>query len=110
MTTTSITAVSVSTRSAQSIFSEPTVSQLPSTGTVASAWPSPYWKKTIQASAAATKSRLVVTISEGRSPISRPKRPAIRKPRSGRKTIRVSIATQPFRTLISSTAMEPRLR
>ena len=33
------------------------------------------------------KSKPVVTISEARAPITRPKRPAMRKPRSGRKTI-----------------------
>ena len=97
-------------RSDHSALSEPEVNQSPSTCTLPGAPPSATLAKTIQDSAAETKSRLVVTSSAGRSPIWRPKMPAIRKPSSGKKTIAAYMPAQPFIMLMSSTAIEPRLR
>src|SRR5208282_3994996 len=81
-------------RSAQATTSLPDVSQL-ATGTISacSSWPAPMEKKAIQESSALTASRLVVTSSEARGPICGPRRPAIRKPMSGRKTIRSYITS-----------------
>src|SRR5579863_3612542 len=85
-----MTTVSVSIRKAQSTCSLPEVSQLATGMTCAwSSWPNtPTLKKAIQERKAQMPSRIVVTSSELRSPIWRPNRPATRKPRSGRKTIR----------------------
>jgi len=88
LTTTSMTTVSVSTRKAQS------TSRLPdwmkrSTGTVkASPSPMATEKKATQDRTAEITSRPDVTYSDAAAPIERPPRPAIRKPRSGRKTMR----------------------
>ena len=87
VTTTSITAVSVSTRSAQSTWSTPEVIQLARTGAEKEPPLSPTRKKVIQEKKQEMKSSEVVTISLARSPIRRPSRPATRKPRRGRKTI-----------------------
>src|SRR5947209_2431039 len=65
----------------------PEVNQLPRTGTLVSAVPNPTCAKMIQEKRSATNKRLVVTPSLGRAPMKRPKRPAMRKPRSGRKTM-----------------------
>ena len=86
-TTTSITAVNVSILSDQSTCNAPEVNQLPISETVAGAVPRATWMKTIQDNSAETNKRLVVTISEGRAPIRQPKGPAIKNPKSGRKTI-----------------------
>src|SRR5271165_6546459 len=86
VTTTSITAVSVSMRSAQATASLPEVNQL-AIGTCASAPPAT-WKNAIQDRTKQIPRNPVVTYSAPRAPIQRPKRPAIRKPKSGRKTIR----------------------
>ena len=86
MTTTSITAVSVSMRKAQSTRRSAEASQV-ATWTRVVPCPKPTWTKATQDSAAEISSSVVVTISEARAPISRPKRPAIRKPIRGRKTI-----------------------
>ena len=87
VTTTSITAVRVSILSDQSTFKVPEVNQLPMTETLAGAVPIATWKKTIQDKKQQTNKRLVVTSSDGRSPIRQPKGPAIRNPNRGRKTM-----------------------
>ena len=53
-----------------------------------------------------------VTSCAPRSPIRRPNRPAINEPTSGSRTMATSMRAlpQPFIMLMSSTAMEPRLR
>src|ERR1700722_4812086 len=85
VTTTSMTAVNVSMRKAQVATSLPEVNQLPIT-TWASAPPATM-TKAIQERTKQTPSRPVVTYSAPRAPIQGPKMPAMRKPRSGRKTI-----------------------
>ncbi len=105
-----MTAVSVSTRSAQSTFRMPEVIQLASTGAVKGAPVKPTRQNTVQDSRHEMNSSVVVTISLGRGPNWRPNRPAIRKPRRGRKTIAEYMFLQPFIILMSSTAIVPRLR
>ncbi len=87
LTTTSMTTVSVSMRSAQATSSPPDWMKR-STGTVnASPSPKPTVKKASHDSAAAMMRKPEVIYSDAFAPIERPNRPAIRKPRSGRKTI-----------------------
>jgi hypothetical protein len=88
VTTTSITAVSVSMRSDQEVSSSPDVIQR-STWTLCVSCPKPTWKNTNQESAAQIIRNDVVMSSLGRSPMTRPKRPAISAPNSGRKTMAV---------------------
>ena len=52
-----------------------------------STWPKPTRTKAIQDSTMDANRNAVVTISDGRGPMMRPKKPAIRQPSSGRKTI-----------------------
>src|ERR1043166_8969918 len=86
VTTTSITAVSVSIRSAHSTCRSPDTMNGAST-TRASWWPKPTCTKPIQESTIEANSSTVVTSSDGRAPITRPNRPAMALPSSGRKTI-----------------------
>ena len=60
-------------------------------------------------STAASDSAAQVTSCAPRSPIKRPKKPAMNAPRSGRKTA-ATVTAQPFIRWMSSTAMVPRLR
>src|SRR5208337_4703259 len=77
-------------RSAQSTVSLPEVNHSP-TGICAVAPPAT-WKKAIHDRTNETASSPVVTSSAPRAPIQRPSTPAIRKPKSGRKTIRSYMA------------------
>ena len=86
VTTTSMTAVSVSMRSAQSNLRSPDCTKV-RIATRASVWPKPTLKKAIHDSAIDANRKPVVTSSDGRSPIRRPNRPAMIAPSSGRKTI-----------------------
>ena len=88
LTTISMTTVSVSMRNSQLADSAPDWMKV-STGTLkASTSPSPTVMKAYHDSTAETTSRPDVTYSEALAPICEPKRPAIRKPTRGRKTIR----------------------
>ena len=111
MTTISITAVSVSILSAQAVSSSPDVIQRRRCTRSVSP-PKPTRTKTIHDSTAAIIRSAVVTISEARSPITRPKRPAIERAEQRQKDDRGvdHCAPQPFIMLMSSTAIEPRLR
>ena len=86
VTTTNITAVSVSMRNAQLMSSSPEVIQRSIT-TRAVSCSKPTRQNTIHDSTHETISRLVVTSSEPRAPITRPNRPAMRQPMAGRKTM-----------------------
>ena len=87
LTTTSITTVSVSMRNAQSTDSPPAWMKF-RTGTVnASVSPKPTVKKATHDSTAEITRKPEVTYSDALAPIEPPNRPAIRKPRSGRKTM-----------------------
>ena len=79
VTTTSMTAVRVSMRSAQSTWSSPTVNQLATGHELRLRGRARRWKKPIQASSAGDAEQRVVTNSELRSPIWRPNRPATRR-------------------------------
>ena len=86
LTTTSITAVSVSMRSAQETSSSPEVTQR-STGMRAVSPPKPTFQKATQERTAAMPSSVVVMSSLGRGPSRRPKKPAMMAPASGRNTM-----------------------
>ena len=86
LTTTSMTAVSVSMRSAQDTSSSPDVTQR-STGTRSVSPPMPTCHKAIQDRTAAAPTNDVVMISQGRAPSTRPSRPAMSAPMAGRKTM-----------------------
>jgi hypothetical protein len=51
------------------------------------AWPMPTCQKAIHDSSAASSRKPVVISSDGRGPMTRPKKPAISAPRIGRKTM-----------------------
>ena len=68
VTTTSITAVSASTRRAQSTFSVPTVNQFVITDMVSGWLPRACWKKITHEKTAESIRNEVVTISQARSP------------------------------------------
>ena len=78
--------------------------------------PQVHWAKTTQDRTADRSRRPVVTACEARAPMREPKRPAMRAPARGPKTIRgrracaVISGNQPFITEASSTAMSPRFR
>ena len=86
LTTTSMTAVSVSMRSAQDTSSSPEVTQR-STGMRSVSPPKPTCHSAIQESTAAMPTNEVVRISQGRGPKTRPSRPAMSAPMAGRKTM-----------------------
>jgi hypothetical protein len=89
LTTTSMTTVSVSMRSAQDASSPPDWIQR-STGTVnraASPWPKPTVKKATHDSTAAITRKPEVMYSDALAPSDVPNRPTIRKPSRGRKTM-----------------------
>ena len=123
VTTTSITAVSVSMRSAQSqverrrTWIQRMTSTLSRRGMrrrpppLSAAAERSTGRKTTQDSTAATISRPVVMYSLGRWPMMRPNRPAISAPSSGQEDDGLDhTVAQPFIMLTSSTAIEPRLR
>ena len=89
MTTISMTAVSVSTRSDQSTLSVPESIQVKSftTTSLAFSGPKPMRTKTKIDSAAAISNAAQVTICAGRSPMMRQKRPAIAAASSGSRTM-----------------------
>ena len=84
-----MTAVSVSTRRAQSTSNVPEPIQVKSLTTISFplSGPKPMRMNTKIDNAAATSSAAVVTICAGRSPITRQKRPAIAAASSGMKTM-----------------------
>ncbi len=88
VTTISITAVSVSILKPQAVSSSPDVIHLRT-----AAWsvspPKPTRTNTIQDSTAAVIRSAVVMSSEARAPITRPRRPAMAAPISGKRTIAV---------------------
>ena len=86
LTTTSMTAVSVSMRSAQETSSSPDVTQR-STGMRSVSAPKPTCHSAIQDSTAPMPTNDVVMISHGRAPSTRPSRPAMSAPMAGRKTM-----------------------
>ena len=86
LTTTSMTAVSVSILSAQETSSSPEVTQR-SSGMRSVSPPKPTCHSAIQDSTAAIPTNEVVMISQGRGPSTRPSRPAISAPKAGRKTM-----------------------
>ncbi len=108
VTTSTITAVRVSQRRAQFASKLPDAIQV-STSTVKVRPPIATSQKATNANTEETIMAPQVTICAPRSPMTRPPKPAIRAPTSGRKTIAEYIR-QPFIRLMSSTAIEPRLR
>ena len=82
-----MTAVSVSTRSAQAMSRVPESIQENSFTTISFSVPKPIFTKTKTESAAAISRAAQVTICAGRAPITRQKRPAIAAATSGRKTM-----------------------
>ncbi len=85
-TTTSMTAVSVSTRIAQETSRSPDVTHRMSV-ILSVAWPTPTCQKATHESTAASTMNAEVTNSDGRGPMTRPKKPAISAPSSGEKTM-----------------------
>ena len=86
MTTTNITAVSVSMRKAQEMSSSPLVIQR-SIATCAVSCPKPTRQNTIHDRMQEMMSAAVVMISEGRGPSARPKSPTKSPARPGRNTM-----------------------
>src|SRR5688572_27027691 len=93
LTTTNMTAVSVSTRKAHSTSKLPDWIQRSTETLIISSSPRATWKKTNQESAAVTSIRPLVTYSDALAPICVPRRPAIRKPIRGRKTIALTMVS-----------------
>jgi hypothetical protein len=87
VTTTSITAVRLSTRSTQSTVIVPEWIQVITGTTTASAWPPMYWKKIGQLRNAPMNSAPVVIVLAAVLPIHRPPSPATIAAMSGRKTM-----------------------
>ena len=85
-----MTPVSVSMRRLQATSNSPDVIHW-ATGTLIVSASNPTRQKTIQDRIAEAKRNTVVTISEPRSVIKRPKKPAISAPKSGRKTMALYI-------------------
>ncbi len=112
MITTSITAVSASTRSAQSTVKSPDVNQCSTGTTVAGEVPARKPAKMPQLSAAATNSIAVVTTLAGTAPSDLLPNPATMAASNGRKTMNRIEVTRgyPFIALASSTAIVPRPR
>ena len=98
-------------RSDQEVFkASPTLIQgISMTVDTSSPW-MPTLKKATQESTAPASTSTLVRMPEALSPRMRPKKPAIKAPARGIKTIAGYIVPQPLIELMSSTAIEPRFR